>query len=164
MSGYTPTGISWSTERTKSTVTSFLRMISIEILANPSVWESSGERFKVQLMNNALRSEKSQPLSRQRASCFSVRAMTSFRNPTVDIPPCPGACFLSYVAVPRTVPTTRTRGRGRSPEHTGVAQAVAARLREHAEPVRAPADGDAVEHLPGARVDDVHRRVVPARE
>ena len=91
MSGYTPTGISWSTARTKSTVTSFLRMISIEILANPSVWESSGERFKVQLMNNALRSEKSQPLSRQRASCFSVRAMTSFRNPTVDIPPCPGA-------------------------------------------------------------------------
>jgi hypothetical protein len=38
-------------------------MISIEISASPSVFDTSGERFSVQLMNSARRSLKSQVLS-----------------------------------------------------------------------------------------------------
>jgi hypothetical protein len=59
MSGYTPTGMSWSTARTRSTVTPLRRMMPIEMAASPSVWDWPGERLRVQLRNSARRSEKS---------------------------------------------------------------------------------------------------------
>ena len=59
MSGHTPTGTSWSTARTRSAVTPLVRMISMAMAASPSVWDTSGDRFSVQLMNRARRSEKS---------------------------------------------------------------------------------------------------------
>ncbi len=57
MSGQTPVAIAWSTARMHSTSTSFRRMISIEMSISPCVLETSGLRFRVQLMNSALRSE-----------------------------------------------------------------------------------------------------------
>ncbi len=59
MSVYTPTGISWSTARTTSTVTPWRRITPMAMSARPSVFETSGDRFRVQLTNRALRSEKS---------------------------------------------------------------------------------------------------------
>ncbi len=58
MSGQTPVAMSWSTARTTSTVTPWRRMISIEMSARPCVFETSGDRFKVQLTNSARRSLK----------------------------------------------------------------------------------------------------------
>ena len=57
MSGQTPVAISWSTARMHSTATPLRRMISIEMSIRPWVLETSGLRFSVQLMKNALRSE-----------------------------------------------------------------------------------------------------------
>jgi len=57
MSGQTPVAIRWSIARIDSTSIPFVRMISIERSARPCVFETSGERFSVQLMNSALRSE-----------------------------------------------------------------------------------------------------------
>src|SRR3954468_13396170 len=65
MSGQTPVAISRSTARTRSTCTPCLRMMSIEIWARPSVLESSGDRFSVQLMNRARRSEKATARNRR---------------------------------------------------------------------------------------------------
>ena len=57
MSGQTPVAISWSTARMQSTSTPLRRMISIEMSISPWVLETSGLRFRVQLMKNAFRSE-----------------------------------------------------------------------------------------------------------
>ena len=57
MSGQTPVAISWSTARIDSTRTPFFSRMSIERSARPCVCDRSGERFSVQLMNRALRSE-----------------------------------------------------------------------------------------------------------
>jgi hypothetical protein len=57
MSGQTPVAISWSTARRHSTSTPLRRMISIEMSISPCVFDTSGLRFRVQLMNNARRSE-----------------------------------------------------------------------------------------------------------
>ncbi len=57
MSGHTPVAISWSTARMQSTVTPLRRMISIEMSIRPCVLDTSGLRFRVQLMKNAFRSE-----------------------------------------------------------------------------------------------------------
>ena len=53
MSGHTPVAMSWSMARTSSTLTPWRRMISMEMSAKPCVWDCSGERFSVQLMNSA---------------------------------------------------------------------------------------------------------------
>ena len=57
MSGQTPVAISWSIARMHSTSTPLRRMISIEMSISPWVLETSGLRFRVQLMNSARRSE-----------------------------------------------------------------------------------------------------------
>ena len=57
MSGQTPVAISWSIARIQSTSTPLRRMISIEMSISPWVWDGSGLLFRVQLMNNARRSE-----------------------------------------------------------------------------------------------------------
>ncbi len=57
MSGHTPVAMSWSRARIISTSTPLASRMPIEILANPSVLDTSGERFSVQLMNRARRSE-----------------------------------------------------------------------------------------------------------
>ena len=57
MSGQTPVAISWSTARMFSTLTPLRRMISSEMSINPWVLDTSGLRFKVQLMKRARRSE-----------------------------------------------------------------------------------------------------------
>ena len=77
MSGHTPVAMSWSTARSSSTVTPWRRMISIEIAANPSVFDGSGERFRVQLMNSAPRSEKSHVLWVQSSSTLGARTVGS---------------------------------------------------------------------------------------
>ena len=59
MSGHTPVAMSWSTARKRSTWTPLRSMIPMAISARPSVCEGSGERFSVQLMKSARRSEKS---------------------------------------------------------------------------------------------------------
>jgi hypothetical protein len=43
---------------------------------NPSVWEISGDRFKVQFRKSARRSEKSHRLSSQSFSCRSLKTMS----------------------------------------------------------------------------------------
>ena len=57
MSGQTPVAISWSIARMQSTSTPLRRMISIEMSIRPCVLETSGLRFRVQLMKSARRSE-----------------------------------------------------------------------------------------------------------
>ena len=68
-------------------------MISIEMSISPWVWDSSGLRFRVQLMNKALRSEKSVSLSSHcfawisfsstlSAMTFSSARLGSIRSPT----------------------------------------------------------------------------------
>jgi hypothetical protein len=47
-------------------------MISMEMSASPWVLDTSGERFRLQLMNTARRSEKSVVAVRQSSSCLSV--------------------------------------------------------------------------------------------
>src|SRR5207245_2393807 len=74
-SAYTPVAISRSTARTTSTVTAFLSMIEIARSARPCVFDSSGDRLSVQLMNNARRSEKSHRLLSASTSSFAVSAM-----------------------------------------------------------------------------------------
>src|SRR5688572_18583314 len=64
--------MSRSTARIRSTATPLRRMISIEISARPSVFDTSGERFNVQLMNSARRSLKSQVLDSHSSACRSV--------------------------------------------------------------------------------------------
>src|SRR5690242_2223827 len=54
-----PVAISWSTARITSTDTPCRSMIPIERSASAWVLETSGERFNVQLMKSAERSEKS---------------------------------------------------------------------------------------------------------
>ncbi len=44
-------------------------MIAMELWASPSVFDVSGDRFSVQLMNMARRSEKSQSVVLTSASC-----------------------------------------------------------------------------------------------
>ena len=57
MSGHTPVAMSWSRARIISTSTPLASRMPIEILARPSVLDTSGERFSVQLTNRARRSE-----------------------------------------------------------------------------------------------------------
>ena len=57
MSGQTPVAMSWSMARMFSTSTPLRRMISSERSISPWVCDGSGLRFRVQLMNRALRSE-----------------------------------------------------------------------------------------------------------
>src|SRR4051794_9860239 len=59
MSGQTPVAMSWSTARIVSTETPFASMIAIDFSASAWVCETSGERFSVQLMYSARKSEKS---------------------------------------------------------------------------------------------------------
>ena len=59
MSGCTPKAMSESTGRSRSQAMPFFSMIALESRMSPSVWESSGERFSVQLRKSARRSEKS---------------------------------------------------------------------------------------------------------
>ncbi len=78
MSGYTPVAISWSTARMTSTETPLRSMIATARSASPRVLEASGERFSVQLMNTALRSEKSHFDSLASSSCCSVRFVIGY--------------------------------------------------------------------------------------
>ena len=57
MSGQTPMAMSWSSARIISVSTPLASRISMERRARPSVLDTSGERFSVQLMNSALRSQ-----------------------------------------------------------------------------------------------------------
>ena len=57
MSGQTPVAISWSIARISSISTPFASMIAFEMSISPCVFEISGLRFSVQLMNIAFRSE-----------------------------------------------------------------------------------------------------------
>ena len=57
MSSQTPVAIGWSMARMFSTSTPLRRMISIEMSIRPCVFETSGLRFSVQLMNRALSPE-----------------------------------------------------------------------------------------------------------
>ena len=98
MSGHTPVAMSWSMARTDSTSTPWRRMISMEILARPSVLETSGERFSVQLMNRARRSEKSQRLCAQSSSCIGVRVTTLLGSQNTYQSLAPGA---RYTLIPR---------------------------------------------------------------
>ncbi len=79
MSGYTPTAMSWSTDRNASTATPFFSMIAVEMSINPCVWESSGVFFSVQFRNRALRSEKSHWLVSHISTCRSLSMATSPR-------------------------------------------------------------------------------------
>lgn len=56
MSGWTPVATSWSTSRTVSTATPCFRMRRMLASMRPCVLLASGERFRVQLTNTALRS------------------------------------------------------------------------------------------------------------
>ncbi len=77
MSGQTPWARSKSTGRGASTPTPTFSMIARAMRISPSVCESSGERFRVQLRNTALRSEKSHRLSPHNLSCFSLSMPSS---------------------------------------------------------------------------------------
>jgi len=79
MSGHTPVAMSWSTARMRSTVTPWRRRISIEIAAKPSVFETSGDRLSVQLMNSARRSEKSHVL------CWPNSSLSLTRRPSPSL-------------------------------------------------------------------------------
>ena len=57
MSGQTPVAIWWSIARMFATATPLRRMIPSEMSIRPWVFETSGLRFRVQLMNIAFRSE-----------------------------------------------------------------------------------------------------------
>ena len=50
-------------------------MISIEISASPSVFDTSGDRFSVQLRNSADRSLKSVVFVSHSSACFSVSSV-----------------------------------------------------------------------------------------
>src|SRR5256714_3224461 len=56
MSGQTPVAMSWSTARITSTATPCCAMMAALTSTRPWVWDSSGERLRVQLMNSARRS------------------------------------------------------------------------------------------------------------
>ena len=60
MSGYTPCAILKSTGLNSPVTTSFASMMAREMFIKPSVCDSSGEGFNVQLRNSAFKSEKSQ--------------------------------------------------------------------------------------------------------
>ena len=51
----------------------FFSMICLEIWIRPSVWDSSSDRFKVQLRKIALRFEKSNGLESHSFSCRSIK-------------------------------------------------------------------------------------------
>ncbi len=55
MSGHTPVAMSWSIARITSTLMPCFSMIAALMSTSPWVLLTSGERFNVQLMNNALR-------------------------------------------------------------------------------------------------------------
>jgi hypothetical protein len=71
MSGHTPVAMLRSIGRMTSTLTPFFSMMAREIRISPSVWDGSGERFRVQLRKRALRSEKSHLLVVQYSFCLS---------------------------------------------------------------------------------------------
>ncbi len=51
-------------------------MIALETRMSPSVWESSGERFRVQWRKSARSSEKSHVLASHIFTCRSLRVMS----------------------------------------------------------------------------------------
>jgi hypothetical protein len=59
MSGQTPVATSWSIRRTVSTVTPCFTMISADASTSAWVFDTSGDRLSVPLMNKALNPEKS---------------------------------------------------------------------------------------------------------
>ena len=80
MSVSTPGGISWSTARTSSTVTPCARMIATAFCASASVFDGWGERFSVQLMTMARRSEKSGSGTGWVPSCHEVARRRAVSN------------------------------------------------------------------------------------
>src|SRR5919106_4064465 len=64
--------MSWSAARIVSTATPSVRRMAIERSASPWVWDSSGDRLRVQLTYTAERSEKS-----HRLSAHSSRVLSS---------------------------------------------------------------------------------------
>ena len=75
MSGWTPVAMSSSTARITSTETPLRSMIPIDMSPSACVFDTSGERFSVQLMNSAFRSEKSQLDSLASCSCLWARSV-----------------------------------------------------------------------------------------
>ena len=112
MSGYTPEAISWSTARISSTPTPLRRMISMEISARPSVFDTSGDRFRVQLTNSADRSLKSVVFVSHSSACLFVSSvmpcMLHPANPWVK-------CRRNRAFHPRVADRSRTRGENLSP-------------------------------------------------
>ena len=70
------------------TLTPWRRMISIEMEARPSVLDTSGDLFSVQLMNRARRSEKSHRLCWHSSSCLALRVIGASGYSVFKYHPC----------------------------------------------------------------------------
>src|SRR5919112_4258256 len=96
--------MSWSTGRNSSTETPFFSMIAREMSTSPSVWDSSGERLRVQFRKRALRSEKFHSFVSNDLSSRSISAPPSFLAARV--------VEASIIAVEHAVPAHDLRKEG----------------------------------------------------